>query len=267
MKKYQSIEAKRERIAELDELISGTEKGIRALEDYITRCDLAIAEGEKWDTEDTRRILVKTYQAREEYRSERYALIEELHDIATETAEALCTAYEETTNSPADYLAAYRVAREDVRGIRPATAEQHETVSAMIEAIAERTHAVEATEARASWDGAGYYRIAYSDGGQDYTNDGAIWYESAADLVRDLRSAYESATETHLPYAERVGLLEWHITVNIDETAQDFTDTSADGAEDAEEARELLRDAWNRRKPRRLHLAEDTARIIDVYSI
>jgi len=40
---------------------------------------------------------------------------------------------------------------------------------------------------------------------------------------------------------------------------------AADRAETA--ARELLRAAWNRRKPRRLHLAEDTARIIDVYSI
>lgn len=124
-----------------------------------------------------------------------------------------------------------------------------------------------ATEARASWDGAGYYRIGYSDGGQDATNDGATWYEDIADLARDLRNAYETATRTHLPYAERIGLLEWHITVNVDETAQDFTDTSADGTEDAEEARELLRNAWNRRKPRRLHLAADTARIIDVYSI
>lgn len=66
---------------------------------------------------------------------------------------------------------------------------------------------------------------------------------------------------------ERIAPREWHITVNIDETAQDFTDVSADGAETAEQARELLRNAWNRRKPRRLHLAEDTARIIDVYSI
>lgn len=52
----------------------------------------------------------------------------------------------------------------------------------------------------------------------------------------------------------------------MDETSQDFTDPSADGAETAEEARELLRTAWNRRKPRRQHLAEDTARILDVYS-
>lgn len=136
MKKYQSIEAKRERIAELESLISGTEKGIRALEDYITRCDLANAEGEEWDTEDTRRLLVKTYQAREEYRNERYALIEELHDTATEAAAALCTAYEEATNSPADYLAAYHVAREEIRGIRPATAEQRAMVDDMVNAIA-----------------------------------------------------------------------------------------------------------------------------------
>lgn len=170
----------------------------------------------------------------------------------------------------------------------PVTDEERATVAAMVEAIADRwtqDHEAEeaadraetaareeyedeaAIEARASWDGAGYYRIAYSDGGQDYTNDGAVWYEDIADLRRDLRSAYETATRTHLPYAERIGLLEWHITVSIDETAQDFTDTSADGTEDAEEARELLRRAWNRRKPRRLHLAEDTARIIDVYSI
>ena len=136
MKKYQNIEAKRERIAELESLISGTEKGIRALEDYITRCDLAIAEGEEWDTENTRRLLVKTYRAREEYRSERYSLIEELHDTATEAARAFCVAYEEATNSPADYRAAYRVAYEEIRGARPATAEQRETVADMVAAIA-----------------------------------------------------------------------------------------------------------------------------------
>lgn len=79
------------------------------------------------------------------------------------------------------------------------------TVAAMVEAIAERTHAAEAIEdAREAWTGPDYYRIAYSDGGMDATNEGAVWYETAADLARDLRSAYESATDTHLPYAERI---------------------------------------------------------------
>ncbi len=117
--------------------------------------------------------------------------------------------------------AAYKVARDEITGasIR-ATEHDRETVANMVEAIAEAA-AEEATdraetaareeyedeaaaEARASWDGAGCYQIAYSDGGQDATNDGAIWYESAADLARDLRSAYETGTRTHLPYAERI---------------------------------------------------------------
>jgi len=110
------------------------------------------------------------------------------------------------------WQAAYRVAAVEIipEGQRPAgyttaTDDDRATVAAMVEAIAERTHAAEAIEdAREAWTGPDYYRIAYSDGGMDATNDGAIWYETAADLARDLRSAYESATDTHLPYAERI---------------------------------------------------------------
>lgn len=82
---------------------------------------------------------------------------------------------------------------------------EYDTEAERATETAERTHAAEAIEdAREAWEGEAYYRIAYSDGGQDFTNDGATWYETAADLARDLRSAYKSATETHLPYAERI---------------------------------------------------------------
>lgn len=55
------------------------------------------------------------------------------------------------------------------------------------------------------WRGDGWYRIAYSDGGQDATNEGAVWYEFRNDLEDDLEVAYEYATETHLPFIEYMG--------------------------------------------------------------
>lgn len=124
------------------------------------------------------------------------------------TAESISPADVTTEQHAAAYtVAAAEIIPEDDRpaGYTTATDDDRATVAAMVEAIAERTHAAEAIEdAREAWTGPDYYRIAYSDEGMDATNDGAIWYETAADLVRDLRSAYESATETHLPYAERI---------------------------------------------------------------
>lgn len=49
------------------------------------------------------------------------------------------------------------------------------------------------------WQGAGWYRICFSDGARSYP---ATWYETEAELADDLRDAYEGATELHLPYAE-----------------------------------------------------------------
>lgn len=52
-----------------------------------------------------------------------------------------------------------------------------------------------------AWEGEGWYQVSFSDGGQSYEER---WYGSGEELAEDLRSAYEDATETHLPYAERV---------------------------------------------------------------
>lgn len=54
-----------------------------------------------------------------------------------------------------------------------------------------------------AWDGEGYYSIAFSDGGQPWTNEGPLYLETAEELADELRAAYASATETHLPYAEK----------------------------------------------------------------
>lgn len=123
-------------------------------------------------------------------------------------AASVIDAYAEAEGiSPADvtaeqYAAAYAVAAAEIIGTdKEATEEQRATVAAMVEAIAERTHAAEAIEdAREAWDGPDYYRIVYSDG-PAYGE--MRYYETSKDLARDLVSAYQSATETHLPYAER----------------------------------------------------------------
>ena len=52
-----------------------------------------------------------------------------------------------------------------------------------------------------AWEGEGWYQVRFSDGGQPYDE---VWYGTSDELADDLRGAYASATETHLPYAERV---------------------------------------------------------------
>lgn len=52
-----------------------------------------------------------------------------------------------------------------------------------------------------AWEGEGTYQVSYSDGGQAYE---PRWYGTSDELADDLRGAYADATETHLPYAERV---------------------------------------------------------------
>ena len=54
-----------------------------------------------------------------------------------------------------------------------------------------------------AWKGPGSYDILFSDCGK-WTNDGPIYCESEDDLADELRAAYGSSTETHLPYAEKV---------------------------------------------------------------
>lgn len=57
------------------------------------------------------------------------------------------------------------------------------------------------------WKGQGYYRIAYSDGGQDYTSDGPVWFESYLQIEEAMEDAWKSATPTHLPYSEFLGVM------------------------------------------------------------
>lgn len=59
-------------------------------------------------------------------------------------------------------------------------------------------------DAEDAWDGEGYYNIAWSDGGMNYTNNGPIWFDSTNDLAIELNCAYADKTDTHLPYAEKV---------------------------------------------------------------
>lgn len=61
-----------------------------------------------------------------------------------------------------------------------------------------------AKDVEEAWDGEGYYEIAFSDGGQPWTNEGPLCLETAEELADELRAAYGEATETHLPYAEKV---------------------------------------------------------------
>lgn len=60
-------------------------------------------------------------------------------------------------------------------------------------------------DANMAWDGEGYYRIGWSDGGMDWTSNGPSWFDDKADLVRELECAYERESNPfHLPYAEKL---------------------------------------------------------------
>ena len=55
------------------------------------------------------------------------------------------------------------------------------------------------------WTGEGWYRIGWSDGGMDWTNDGPVWFDDASELEDELKAASQDETETHLAYAEYIG--------------------------------------------------------------
>ena len=66
------------------------------------------------------------------------------------------------------------------------------------------------------YQGAGWYTIGYSDGGQDYT-DGAIWIDDAGEFEYIMRDLTESGNEYHLPVANYYGDGRWpnkYISVN-----------------------------------------------------
>ena len=58
--------------------------------------------------------------------------------------------------------------------------------------------------AKRVWEGEGNYAIGWSDGGMDWTDDGPAWFDTVQELADELEAAQRWATETHLPWAERV---------------------------------------------------------------
>jgi hypothetical protein len=87
--------------------------------------------------------------------------------------------------------------------------ESEEEFNTYEEALAAYEAVKDADQARAdaakAWSGEGWYRIGYSDGGQDFTNDGAVWHETAAELASNMAGAYAHSSGTHLPYIEYMG--------------------------------------------------------------
>jgi len=69
--------------------------------------------------------------------------------------------------------------------------------------ICEEAKEIEAI-ADEGWDGEGYYSIGWSDGGEDWTNNGPVWFDRKDDLEVEVAAAYDNRTDTHLPYAEKV---------------------------------------------------------------
>lgn len=55
------------------------------------------------------------------------------------------------------------------------------------------------------WKGEGWYRVGWSDGGMDWTNNGPNWYDSERELEDEMFFANQNATDTHIPYAEYLG--------------------------------------------------------------
>lgn len=49
------------------------------------------------------------------------------------------------------------------------------------------------------YKGYGWYRVTWSDGGMDYTSDGAVWLDGELDFRELMEGALEEATEWHLP--------------------------------------------------------------------
>ena len=59
------------------------------------------------------------------------------------------------------------------------------------------------------WEDEGYYRLAWSDGGE-WTNNGPVWFDNMYDLADEFEAARQYETDTHLLYAEKVGQFDRH---------------------------------------------------------
>lgn len=55
------------------------------------------------------------------------------------------------------------------------------------------------------WNGAGWYAIRYSDGGQDWTNGGPIWIECLLDFEDEMNAARAHDSDYHLAAAYYLG--------------------------------------------------------------
>ena len=57
-----------------------------------------------------------------------------------------------------------------------------------------------------AWRGDGFYFVGYSDERTPWTSEGPVWVETRDDLARLIGGAYRSATDTHIPVVDYVGL-------------------------------------------------------------
>lgn len=188
-----------------DEAEKATAEACKAIEATASGDAAAIAEHysaaeEHADNARNHARKAHTYAADEAARNAANAVIEAEMTI-TEKAYAIGEALADEANATnAQRMSAHNAAFAELTA-QPwtATAEDRAAVNAMVDAIAEQAET--AADARAEWSGEGLYRIAWSDGGQ---KSDPHHYETAEELAADLTSAYQHATDTHQPYAERL---------------------------------------------------------------
>jgi len=78
-------------------------------------------------------------------------------------------------------------------------------------------------DADMEWEGEGYYRIRWSDGGMDWTSNGPVRFGSVEDLADELASALLEETDTHLAWAEKVEQFQqYELEVLLGEFVDDY---------------------------------------------
>lgn len=171
---------------------------VELISDEDTRAHLEVfATAHQWSPQETRENVTHAAQI----------------SAADAAAARFCAAYENATGNPpyfGEAASVCRVARDEITGSNRATSADYTTVSAMVDSIAEEADAARfaaRAEAREAWDGEGLYILKWSDGGQ---SGEPTHYETVDDMTRDLMSAYQGATETHLPYMEHLEYYERH---------------------------------------------------------
>lgn len=223
-----------------DEAEKATAEACKAIEAAASGDAAAIAEHysaaeEHADNARKHARKAHTYAADEAARNAAIEVLEAelaISELAYTIGEALA---DEANATNAERMSAHNSAFAELTA-QPwtATAEDRAAVDAMVEAIAQQGDA--AADARAEWSGEGLYRIAWSDGGQ---KSDPHHYETAEELAADLTSAYQHATETHQPYAERIEYYERAELLaylgepsdfDLEAIEQEATDTDENGA-------------------------------------